>query len=270
MYEIPKIWAGSQSSFEHMLEAMASAEQMMQARAAVRDPFELPPLVAVQEGVGIVDIRGPLVSGSAGFMRLFGVTGYADIQEALMEAAENKGVKSLMLNVASGGGAVEGADETSVLIRSLSSIKPVLTFASGTMASAALWLGSAGGRRLASATSIVGSIGVTTTHIDRSKQLEKEGISATVFRSGKWKALINSVEPLSEAAKEHLQSLVQDLNGIFESRIASNLGVSAKVVHDKMGQGREFLGARAYDAGLVDGISNLQEAFAAAKILGRG
>lgn len=270
MIELPRLWSGTQDTLDYLASAADSAQSLMEARGGSVDPFELPALMAVQEGVGMVSVKGPLINGNAGFMRLFGVTGYADIQEAVMQAAEAKGVKSILMIYATGGGAVEGVDETSTFLKQVSAIKPIVTYASGSMASAGYWLGSAGVRRLASATSVVGSIGVTTTHFDRSQQLKKEGIDAKVYRSGKWKALGNPYEARSDLFDEQMQSMIDDLNGIFEARVAANLNVTPKQVHDKMGQGREFLGARAAAVGLIDGIATMQEAFAVAKLLGRG
>ena len=63
---------------------------------------------------------------------------------------------------------------------------------------------------------------------------------------------------------------LQGKTNFFEARVAANLNVTPKQVHDKMGQGREFLGARAAAVGLIDGIATMQEAFAVAKLLGRG
>lgn len=269
MLEIPKIWAGTHDSLDILLDAMASAYAMVEARGTSRDPFELPPLVEVKDGVGIVSLKGPLVSGSAGFMRLFGITGYADFQEALLEAATDKSVKSLMLDVSSPGGAVEGVDEASDMLKQVAALKPVLTYAGGNMLSAGYWLGSGGSRRLASRTSMVGSIGVVVTHIERSRQLEKEGITPTIIRTGKWKALGGPYEPLSDLAKAELEALAQDINQIFEARVATNLNVSQRQVHDKMGQGRQFMGAKAQEIGLVDGIASFQEAFMTAKLLAR-
>lgn len=269
MFAVPRIWAGSQDSFDYMLGGLASALKIIEARAGRDDPFELPPVLDVQEGVGIVSVKGPLVAGSAGFMRLFGITGYSDIQAAVAEAVKSKDVKSIMLDVKSGGGMVDGADETSQFVRQAAGIKPVLAYAGGTMGSAAYWVGSAANRILASRTSLVGSLGVVVVAMDRSKKLEKEGVTAHVVRSGKWKMLVNGVEPLGELALDQLQSMVTDLSELFESRVASNLGVTQKIVHDRMGQGREFLGGRALEVGLVHGIASSQEAFAAAKLLGR-
>lgn len=269
MFEIPKLWAGTLDSVDLLLDAMASAYAMVEARAGSKDPFELPPLVEIKDGVGIVSLKGPLVPGSAGFMRLFGITGYADFQEALLEAATDKSVKSIMLDVATPGGAVEGVDEASDMLRQVSALKPVLAYAGGGMLSAGYWMGSGAGRRLASRTASVGSIGVVVTHIEYSKRMEKDGATPTVIRTGKWKALGGPYEPLSATAKEELQSMADDINVLFEQRVATNLGVSQRQVHDKMGQGRVFLGAKALEVGLVDGIATFQEAFMTAKLMAR-
>jgi capsid assembly protease len=263
MFQLPAFWAGDDASLHLLESAMESVYAMTEARAGKStDPFELPPLVTVQDSVGIVSLKGPLVAGSAGFMRLFGITGYTDFQEALLEAATNKSVKSIMLDV-------NGVDEASDILKQISALKPVLTYASGTMNSAAYWLGSAGTRRLAGRTSQVGSIGVIAVHMERTKQMEKDGITPTVIRSGKWKALGGPYEPLSDLAKAELTKQVMAINDIFEQRVAANLNTTPAKVHDRMGQGRTFLGAEAVDVGLVHGIATYQEAFLTAKALAR-
>jgi signal peptide peptidase SppA len=269
MYTLPRIWAGSQEELDCLVAALDAVVSMTQAkgRSSPLDDDGLPELLAVEDGVATVSVRGSLISGTAGWLRLFGVTGYGDVQEALAEALRTKAVKAVLLNVASGGGAVEGADEASEFVRKVSSVKPVVTYASGPMASAAYWLGSAGTRRLGSRTSVVGSIGTLVVHVERSKMLEKEGINAKVIRSGRYKALANPYEPLSEKGEQQLQGIVDAMNAVFEERVATNLGVSAKVVHDRMGQGREFIGNQAVDVGLLDGISGFQEAHLTAKML---
>lgn len=270
MFQMPSFWAGDDASLHLLESAMESVYAMTEARAGKSsDPFELPPLVTVQDGVGIVSLKGPLVSGSAGFMRLFGITGYDDFQEALLEAATDKSVKSIMLNVSSGGGDVNGVDEASDILKQVGTLKPVLTYASGPMQSAAYWLGSAGTRRLAGRTSQVGSIGVIAVHFERTKQLEKDGITPTVVRSGKWKALGGPYESLSALAKAEIEKQVMAINDIFEQRIAANLGVGQVKVHERMGQGRSFMGAEAVDVGLVHGIATHQEAFLTAKAMAR-
>jgi signal peptide peptidase SppA len=268
MYTLPRIWAGTQESLDCLVQAMAQAHMLVQARArAMPMDSELEPLLVVQDGVARLDLRGSLTSGSAGWMRMFGILGYDDIQAAMEEALTSKSVKAIMLNVSSGGGAVEGADETSEAIRRAATIKPVLTYAGGPMASAAYWLGSAGNRRLGSRTSVVGSIGTLVVHMESSEMLKKDGIKATVFRSGKFKGLGNPYEPLSSEAEDQIQGTIDAMNSVFEERVALNLGVTQKTVQTKMGQGRQFIGAQAVEAGLLDGIASYQEATLTAKLL---
>lgn len=94
MFQTPGFWAGSVESLDYLLSAMETAYGAMEARGkSMSDPWELPPLLEVRDGVGIISLKGPLITGSAGFMRLFGITGYTDFQEALMEGATDKSVK---------------------------------------------------------------------------------------------------------------------------------------------------------------------------------
>lgn len=271
MYQFTEgLWAGNEASLIAFFRAQDKfAELQVEARMRGADPFELPPLMAVQDGVAVVNIHGPLVSGSAGFMRLFGLTGYADIQAGVQEAIEDRSAKAIMLHVASGGGVLEGVDETSEFITAAGRIKPVVTFAAGPMASAAYWIGSAGARRLASKTSVVGSIGVMGIHMDRSEMLKKDGIKPTVFRTGAWKGLGTPYEPLSKRAENEIQASIDKMGVLFEERVASNLSISASEVRERMGQGREFLGSEAVKVGLIHGVASAQTAFAAAKLLSR-
>ena len=90
-------------------------------------------------------------------------------------------------------------------------------------------------------------------HKEYSKQLEKDGITATIVRGGKYKALGNPYEPLNASAKKEIQSRVDHVYGIFVDAVASGRGVSHDEAED-MAQGREFIGEQAVEAGLADKI----------------
>ena len=95
------------------------------------------------------------------------------------------------------------------------------------------------------------------------------GIEVTFIASDEHKTDGNPYEPLSDLAKAELTKQVMAINDIFEQRVASNLGTTQAKVHDRMGQGRSFMGAEAVDVGLVHGIATHQEAFLTAKALAR-
>jgi signal peptide peptidase SppA len=153
--------------------------------------------------------------------------------------------------------------DTASLIRLVNDrIKPVVAFTEGSMMSAAYWLGMSAGRTLASPTAAVGSIGVLSTHREVSEALKKEGINVTVLRAGKYKALANSFEPLSQDGREQIQKSLDALYDVFVGQVAAMRGKPEAWVDEHMAQGREFLGEEAVSAGLVDGITTYDALFA--------
>jgi signal peptide peptidase SppA len=253
------VWLGTQASYE-VFEAAKKEPKPS-------DPFGMPSMLDVQNGVGIVSIQGSMIPGSAGFMRMFGAVGYADIQDALLEAVADKGVHAILLNIDSGGGAVAGVNDAAKMIADVNKVKPVVTYTGGTMASAALWLGSSAGKMYSSETAITGSLGVLMVHASRARQLENDGVKVTVIRAGKDKALMNPYEDLTEKALEDAQSKADALYDVFLSHVADSRGMSLTAADAAFGQGREFVGKQAVKAGLIDEIGSFTDAFMYAQSL---
>lgn len=250
------LWYGTQTSLFGALEL----ESLMEARlqAGPFDAGEIAPdyLLSKQSGVGVITIKGPLLNTDSPLAAYFGITTYPAIRASLMSAVQDKSIKNILLHVDSGGGAVSGVADTGSLISRVGQVKPVTTFAGGDMGSAAYWLGVSASQRFATKTSIVGSIGVLAVHMDQSQALAKDGLKATVIRSGKYKALNNPYEPLSSLAKEQMQSRVDAAYRVFGDHVAASLGMTFAAMDDKIGQGREFFGQQAVDAGLVNGLAS--------------
>ena len=252
------VWLGTQASYE-VFEAAKKEPKV--------DSYGLPSMVDVQDGVAVITIQGSLVSGSSGYMRMFGVVGYADIQEALLQAVSDKSAKSILLNIDSGGGAVAGVNDASKLVAEVNKVKPVVTYTGGMMASAALWLGSSASKMYSSETAITGSLGVLMVHASRARQLENDGIKVTVIRAGKDKALMNPYEDLTDKALEDAQAKADALYDVFLSHVADSRGMSLTAADAAFGQGREFVGKQAVKAGLIDEVGSLTDAFMYAKSL---
>ena len=176
-------------------------------------------------------------------------------RQSAAAAAEDQEVTQILLDIDSGGGAVSGVDDTAKLIRLVNDrVKPVTTYTDGAMCSAAYWLGSAAGEVFASKGAIVGSIGVIATHKEYSEAYKKEGVGVTVVRAGKFKALANSNEKLTEAGKAQLQKIVDASYEIFVDHVAAMRGKSYEYAEKAMADGQEFIGQASVDVGLVDAI----------------
>ena len=262
-----QFWMGTEDSFQAYEKAVPLAETKHAewlASSEGADEPDFPPLYERVGDVGVIKISGSLIPGEAGFLRYFGITGYGDIKAAVLEGIADKGAKSLMIYSDSGGGSVAGVEDAEAFIRSASMVKPMNAF-SEFSASAAYWLTSAAGHITAASTSINGSLGVIRVVTEYSKAFEKEGVTTTVMRAGRYKALGNPYEPLSEDGKAEIQAKLDDLYQLFMGTVARNRGTTAIIADQVMGQGREFLGKRGLDAGLVDAIGDLEDALAYAK-----
>lgn len=210
----------------------------------------------------VINIHGPLVSHDSFINRLFGLTSYPEIQRAVGQAVSDPELHSILLDVDSPGGAAKGLSETADFVRRAGRIMPLHTYTGGTMASAAYWLGAQGRVITAADTADVGSIGVIAIHREFTEMMAKDGIKATVIRAGKYKALGTPYEKLTPEAQEIMQNQLDFLYDRFLSAVGQARGRSPEAVRETMGEGREFIGEQALQAGLVDEVGFFESAVA--------
>lgn len=249
------LWAGNEHSLSLAIQAHAKllAGSILQGGQTPEE--EKPYNYDLQGSIGVISIKGPLVNTDSPYARYFGVTAYSAIRKALVFAATDHNARAIVLDIASGGGAVSGVADTADLVATINKdVKRVYAFTDATMASAAYWLGSSAQKVYNSKLAVVGSIGVIATHMEYSKALKDAGVGVTVVRAGKYKSLANSVEPLSDAAQKQIQDQLNAAYTVFVEHVAKARGVTFEVADQKMAQGREFFGEGAVDAGLSDGI----------------
>ena len=246
-----RCWAGSEASYETALEAEI---KIAAGSFDKEDECESPRLLAVSEGLAVITVKGPLVNSDSPYLKYFGVTGYPEIRDAVLAAVSDPEVKQILLDVDSGGGAVSGCADTGALIRAAHKVKPITTYGE-TMASAAYWLGCSAGRVYSGKAALVGSIGVKATFKEYSKANEMEGVTVTVIRAGKYKALADSNEPLTKAGEAQIQAMVDASYGVFVDHVAEMRGRTYEYTDKTMADGQEFIGQAAVDVGLTDGIT---------------
>jgi signal peptide peptidase SppA len=265
-------WAGRDATLIAVQEAyervarMTATEQMQLAEKlgySYDDEDPSSRLLSKQGSVGVISIRGPLTNSDRSWMNAYmGTTGYPEIRAALVEAAKDSSIQSILLDVSSGGGAVSGVSDTAKLIQMVGKHKKVVAYADGVMASAAYWLGSSASKVYASDTADVGSVGVINVHTERTGMMEQIGLKATVMRAGKYKALGHPMEAFTEEAKAQWQAGLDAVYSVFVQHVADARGVTYAKADSTMAQGREFVGEAAVGAGLVDGIATFDEVLA--------
>lgn len=206
----------------------------------------------VENGVATIDVRGLLVPETSSDYRSWGVTGYANLADYIQQANDDYTVTSIILDIDSGGGYIAGLDGITETI--YQSAKPIETFVSGDMYSAAYWLGSSTSKITASKQSGIGSIGVYVVHTEESGWLERYGEKVSLFRSGRWKAAFNSFMPLSDEEKTRLQEGVDESASIFFNHVAAQRNLDVKTIQGW--EGDDFTATKAKELGLIDVIAD--------------
>lgn len=230
--------------------------------ATARAAIATSPAPARNQGVvAVIPIRGVLDRRSSWLSELFGGSSVESIRGALRAALADGEVKGIILDIDSPGGAVAGITELAEELRAARDQKPIVAVADTTAASAAYWLGAQASRFLVTRSGQVGSVGIFGIHMDVSRALDAEGITATVVSAGEHKADELGYTPLTDEAHAAIQARVDANYNQFVGDVAKGRGVSVETVKADYGQGAIVMAQDALDAGMVDAIGGVESAF---------
>ena len=210
-------------------------------------------------------VSAPKPKLSAGQIGVFGVLGqndwyadsdYSQIRQDVRRALADPSVKTVDLVIDSPGGSVLGLPETADVIHAANRVKPVRAFVTGIAASAAYWLASQASTITLTPSGEVGSVGVLDLHADISKALDNAGVKLTAVTAGEHKVERAPFTPLTDDAKAHMQTSVNEWYGDFLSAIRRGRGARVSATSN-YGGGRMLSAKDAQRGGLVDFIGGV-------------
>jgi HK97 family phage major capsid protein len=172
-------------------------------------------------------------------------------------ALSDPSIGSIVIDVDSPGGTVQGVQELAELIHASRGQKPIIAMANSMAASAAYWIASAADEVWVTPSGEVGSIGVFMVHRDLSAAFEEAGIKTTVIKAGKHKAEGMAHEPLSEETQAYLQDAVNERYTAFTKAVAAFRGIEVDDVVSGYGEGRVVSATKAKRLGMVDRIGTM-------------
>ena len=214
----------------------------------------------VANGVAIIELEGIVAKRMSLFTKISGGVSTYHVQQQFSEAMGDKKVRSILLNIDSPGGSVDGTADLAEMIYSARGEKPIVAWTDGMMASAAYWIGSGADAVFVSGgVTKLGSIGVVASHFDYSGLDEKMGVKRTEITAGKYKRIASEYAPLTKEGKASIQEHVDHVYSIFVDSVAKHRGVSSEEVLERMADGKIFIGRQSIEAGLVDGVSTMEE-----------
>lgn len=189
----------------------------------------------------------------------YDTTSSEDIMSLIEHAELEPQIKAILIEVDSYGGYPVAAEEIANAIKWAE--KPVVAYVRGMGLSAAYWGISSADQIFASEVSDVGSIGVTRSYLDNSKENEDLGRTYNEISSGVYKNTGDPEKALTEAEKELLLRDVLLTNDVFVREVAENRGLEPSFVYS-IADGSSVMGAQALEYGLIDGIGGRYEALA--------
>jgi protease-4 len=121
---------------------------------------------------------------------------------------------------------------------------------------------------MANETSITGSIGVIIQTLNYEHLFDKIGLAAVVFKSGKFKDMLNGARPITPEERDYIQSFVMKTYEKFLGIVAKERNLPADNLRNGIADGRILSGRDALDYKLIDGLGQIEDAYAKAKELG--
>jgi len=223
-----------------------------------------------KDKIVLMDIAG-VITSEEGSSSLGGVKKpgmLAQMREQLDRARGDRNVKAVVLRINSPGGGVTASDTLYHEIKKFkmeTGVKVIAHFLdAGT--SGAYYAALASDRITAQPTSITGSIGVIMLRIDATGLMQKIGVQTLEISSGEQKGMGSPFRPVSPEEKKIFQAMIDSLYGRFVGVVADERKMTPERVR-QLADGRIYTSQEAKNAGLIDDIGYLDDAFAQARKL---
>lgn len=271
-----ELWFGTEASHNVVIKYSEMFQAPFNKEAFFRSPSDDAPqidpvfgVMSDRKGLGIMEkvgdttvikIHGSLVSKYSRWHSWFPgeVTSYEAVRDAF-KIAQEAGETKVMMDFATGGGSVAGLDVTTRLIAKMrKGGMRVDGHTDSSAFSAGYWLASSARQITASPQSELGSIGTMAVIRTYANTEETMGVKFTVIKAGKFKAIGNPYEELTEEDRKYAQKNIDQANNFFLEHVAKNRGLNLKDT-DKWAEGQTFYAQEALDVGLVDKLATLDD-----------
>jgi protease-4 len=191
-----------------------------------------------------------------------------DMRFALQQARDDDRVKAVVLEIDSPGGEVTASDIIYNAVTKTRAKKPVVVYMDSLAASGGYYVSCGGKYLMANETTITGSIGVIIQTLNYEQLFNKIGLASVVFKSGKFKDLLNGARPLMPEEREFVQSFVMKTYDKFLGIVAKERNLPAEGLRNSIADGRILSGKDALENKLIDAVGQIEDAYAKAKQLG--
>ncbi len=239
--------------------------------AAAAKPIEQLEEQVVSPGSGpgriaLIHLRGLISSSISGQI---GDSMVDDIKIQLRQAVEDDRIKAIILAIDSPGGEVTASDILYNAVCRAREKKPVVISMGSLAASGGYYTACGGSYLLANETTFTGSIGVIIQSFRYNELLGKIGVQPETFKSGAFKDMLSGTRELTREERDYVQSLVMQTYGRFVGIVAKERKIPEEQLRSGVADGRVLTGHDALAAKLIDGLGEIEDAYAKARELGK-
>src|SRR5205085_8891600 len=220
---------------------------------------------AVPDRIALITLRGLISSSIPGSVSDSMVE---DMRLALQQARDDNRVKAIVLEIDSPGGEVTAADQIYNAVTKARARKPVVIYMDSLAASGGYYIACGGKFLMANETTITGSIGVIIQTLNYEHLFDKIGLASVVFKSGKFKDILNGARPMTPEEQTLIQDFVMKTYDKFLGVVAKERNVPADTLRNGIADGRILSGRDALNNKLIDGLGQIEDAFGKARELG--
>ena len=215
--------------------------------------------------IAVISLRGLISSGVGGNV---GESMVDDLRWEFEQARKDDKVRAVVFEVDSPGGEVTASDMIYDAVAKTRATKPVVVYMESLAASGGYYVSCGGKYLMANETSITGSIGVIIQTLNYQQLFDKIGLASVVFKSGKFKDMLNGARPITEEERAYVQSFVMKTYEKFLGIVARERNLPADALRNGIADGRILSGRDALEYKLIDGLGQIEDAYAKAKELG--
>src|SRR6185436_9818906 len=214
-----------------------------------------------RDKIALISLRGFISSSLSGNV---GDTMVDDMRAALQQARDDRKVRAVVLEIDSPGGEVTASDVIYNWVVKTRAKKPVVVHMGSLAASGGYYVACGGKYLMASDTTITGSIGVIIQTLNYEQLFNKIGLASVVFKSGKFKDMLNGARPMTPEERDYVQSFVMKTYEKFLGIVAKERNLPADTLRNGIADGRSLSGREALYNKWLDGFAQIEDAFAKA------
>lgn len=215
---------------------------------------------SAKPGIAWIKVRGVIAQDNnpSPFARSQGASAIA---KRIRQAAEDKNVKAIVLDINSPGGTVASVQNIyDELQKAKNKGKKIVALFRDVAASGGFYIAMAADKIVAEPGTITGSVGVIMQTSNVEGLFNKIGVKMVPITSGKYKDMGSAYRPMTDAEKAILQDMVNDTYTQFFAAVKAGRPNVKPEDLTEYTDGRVFTGQRAYNLGFIDKLGGEEEA----------